>query len=145
MTSEYLKLNYAEAVYGKKNLLHSQLGLLTSVQNLEKYRKLREEELVLKIALRKKLEESKELLDAFERLLPKTKAEEELEAEERAMERSKELELRKVQLEAKKIMNQEEKEQVKQIQHKHKKHKHRQKSQLESEIDEIKKNLSTLR
>ena len=64
-TSEYIKLTYPEAVYGKKNLLHSQLGLLTSVKRVEEFKKLRSQELKLKIELKRKLEEAKESLNLF--------------------------------------------------------------------------------
>jgi len=129
MTSEYMQLNYNEAIFAKKNLLHSQLGLLTSIKRVEAYKKLRNEELKLKIELKKKLEEARVLLDMFEKLLPKTKTEHELEVEERM----KEKEIKEYEEAIKKM------EETKPIKRRHKKH---YKSELEKEIDEIKHKLS---
>jgi len=132
MTSEYIQLNYPEAIFAKKNLLHSQLGLLNSIKRVEAYKKLRNEELKLKIELKKKLEEAKILLDMFEKLLPKTKTEHELEIEERM----KEKETKEFEESLKKM------EETKPIKHRHKRHKI--KSEMETEIDEIKRKLSHL-
>ena len=72
-TSEYVQLQQPEIVYGQKNLLESQLGMLSVSKRFKEYQRLRREELVLRIALKNKIEETKRLLDELDKMLPKTK------------------------------------------------------------------------
>jgi hypothetical protein len=72
MGSEYVKISYPEKVYSQKNLLQSQLETLTNIKRLREYTKLRKEELVLQIALKKRIEDILELLKLLDKLLPQT-------------------------------------------------------------------------
>lgn len=71
MKPEHVRLTPAENIYGKKNLLHMRLGLITVLQRIEAYRKLRTEELMFKIALKNKVEETRGALFFLQRILPK--------------------------------------------------------------------------
>ncbi|HLC53164.1 MAG TPA: hypothetical protein VJK03_01350 [Candidatus Nanoarchaeia archaeon] len=71
MRPEYVRLQRAEKVYGEKNLLHAQLEIISISNKFEKYKGMRNSELALKVALKNKIGELKELLVLFERLLPK--------------------------------------------------------------------------
>ena len=72
-TSEYIQLRQPEMVYGQKNLLESQLGMLSVSKRFKEYQKLRRDDLVLRIALKNKIEETAKLLDELDKMLPKTK------------------------------------------------------------------------
>ena len=73
MSSEYVRFFGKEALYGEKYLLTAELGILGFVKRLRNYKKLRQEEMILKIALKKKIDEVGEQLDIFDKLLPHTK------------------------------------------------------------------------
>jgi len=73
MSIEYTRLSRPQAVYGQKNLLKSQIGLLKLAKSFNQYKKLRKEEFVLKIELKTRLDEAKESLKVLESLLPKPK------------------------------------------------------------------------
>ncbi len=83
MSVEYVKLVKPEVVYSKKNLLQSQVEILTVIKAYEEFKRLRKEEFMLKIALKSKLEAVKNQIAVFESLLPKAKikAEENVEQE----------------------------------------------------------------
>jgi predicted nuclease with TOPRIM domain len=68
--AEYVRVSPQEKYFGDKNLLQSQLELLHLIQSFQKYKSLRNEELVLKIALKNKVGEAINLVDKLERLLP---------------------------------------------------------------------------
>jgi len=68
---EYVRLLKPSALYAQKQLLQSQLESLTIVQRIKRYHELRKEELILKIALKKKLDEIKTDISIFEKMLPK--------------------------------------------------------------------------
>ena len=68
---EYVRLLKPSAVYAQKQLLQSQLESLTIIQRIKRYHELRKEELILKITLKKKLDEIKTDLSIFEKMLPK--------------------------------------------------------------------------
>ncbi|MBU0760622.1 MAG: hypothetical protein KJ600_03470 [Nanoarchaeota archaeon] len=72
MKSEFVKLSSSEKFYGAKHLLQSQLELLNLVQSFRDYKTLRNEELVLKVALKSKVEGTLELIAKLEKVLPKT-------------------------------------------------------------------------
>jgi len=72
---EYVKLEPAQKLYGKKNLLYSQMHLLANIKHYHKYRKLRREELALKRLLKKKILETQEEVDKIYNDFPKTKDE----------------------------------------------------------------------
>ena len=69
--SEYVRLASPEKVYGQRHLLQSQLELLDLIQRFRNYKKLRNEELVLKVTLKSKIGETLNLITKLERLLPK--------------------------------------------------------------------------
>jgi hypothetical protein len=71
MNSEYIKVVNEEMGYGEKNLLQSQLALINIIKRYKNYESLRKEELSLKIHLKQKIEELKNDLSFFERLMPK--------------------------------------------------------------------------
>ena len=73
MSSEYVRFFGREALYGEKHLLTVELGILGFIKRLRNYKKLRQEELILKIALKKKIDEVGEQLDVFDKLLPHSK------------------------------------------------------------------------
>lgn len=70
--SEYVKVSSAENYYGQNNLLNAQLELLRIISGFKNYKKLRTEELKLKVDLRAKIAEMLESLAKFDKLLPKT-------------------------------------------------------------------------
>lgn len=71
MSIQYVKVSSPEMAYGKKNLLTSQLEMLNILKRCKQYKKLREEEFVLKIALKNKVDEAKNNLIVLEKLLPR--------------------------------------------------------------------------
>ena len=77
---EYVRILRPSAIYAKKQFLQSQLESLTIVQRTKRYHELRKEELILKIALKKKLDDIKTEISLFEKMLPKSQkvAEEDL-------------------------------------------------------------------
>lgn len=72
MTSEYVKLSPAESFYAHKNLLQSQLEIIMAMKQFKEYKKLRNQELNLKIKLKSKILEMNNLLKELEKTLPKT-------------------------------------------------------------------------
>jgi hypothetical protein len=96
MASEYVRLSATEKVYSKKNLLQAQLDLISLIKRLENYKAIRSEELLLKISLKNKIEELKNLIALLEKLLPKTSFMEEkhfAETKEKKKERKRRLSL----------------------------------------------------
>jgi len=70
---EYMKLNHAEDVFGEKNLLQSELEILSILKRYQTYKKLRKEELKLKALLKKTINDTREEISKVDKLLPKTK------------------------------------------------------------------------
>jgi len=77
MNPEYVKIDTPEINYGEKNLLQSQLGIINITKKFKEYERLRKEELLLKIHLKSKIEELKNSLSFFDRLIPKLPKEKE--------------------------------------------------------------------
>ncbi|MDO8509032.1 MAG: hypothetical protein Q7S27_05095 [Nanoarchaeota archaeon] len=73
MSLEYVKFSASESLYGEKNLLISELGILQFVKRIKNYKKLRQEELNMKILLKKKMDELIEMLSILDKMLPHTK------------------------------------------------------------------------
>ncbi len=71
--TEYVRFTGRESLYGEKNLLNVELGMLGFVRKLRLYEKMRQEELLLKIVLKKKIDEVEEQLNIFDKLLPHSK------------------------------------------------------------------------
>lgn len=72
MKYEYVKFDVSEQISSQKNLLQTQLDVINALKSYRKYMKLRDEEFILKIALKAKVEQVISNLHALERLLPKT-------------------------------------------------------------------------
>jgi len=72
MKSEYVGLSAGEREFGGKNILHGQLDLIDLLKSFKIYKLLRQEELLLKVGLKSKIGEVLELIDKFEKKLPKT-------------------------------------------------------------------------
>ncbi len=70
---EYVKLDPSEQIYGKKQLLHSQMEILDIMKRYKEFTKLRKLELKLKTLLKKKVSEVKEETKLLETILPKVK------------------------------------------------------------------------
>lgn len=89
--TEYIKLEKTEKAYTKKHILQSEISLLNSVKRYQEYRKLRKQELLMKILFKEKLEDIKNSLVTFDRFLPRVKnhnfkEEEELDKEHHTLE-----------------------------------------------------------
>jgi len=72
---EYVGIDSSKQVYGKKNLLYCQMGMLTILKKLRAYKKLRKQEFALKKILKRKIKELQETLKHLETILPETKHE----------------------------------------------------------------------
>ena len=71
--TEYVKFSGLESKYGQKNLLYGELGLLSIVRRIKEFNKLRQEEIVFRLTLKKKIEEFLENLQLLDKLLPQDK------------------------------------------------------------------------
>lgn len=68
--SEYVGLSYGEKIFTQKNMLHSQLELLSGVKKLKNYKKLRLDEFKLKVELKNKIGLLLDDLRKLEKILP---------------------------------------------------------------------------
>jgi len=82
---EYVKINVSEQVYAKKELLYSQMEMLTIMKRYQKFKELRKQELALKSILKRKIMEMNEEIKIADRVLPKAKTERTDEEKERVM------------------------------------------------------------
>jgi hypothetical protein len=71
MNSEHIRLSAYETIYGEKLLLQSQLDILNIMKRSRAYKKMRDEELLLKIQLKTKIDECLNDLQVLEKALPK--------------------------------------------------------------------------
>ena len=69
--SEFVRLSVPEQKYGESHLLSAQLELLNLIKSFHKFKELRNEELVLKVTLKAKVEEMLEQITKLEKLIPK--------------------------------------------------------------------------
>ena len=76
---EYVGITPSEQLAGKKNLLRSQMEILSIVRRYQKYKQYRKEELALKSIFRKKILEVNEEFKIIERLMPRTHVEQRIE------------------------------------------------------------------
>lgn len=90
--SEYVLISPSKNFFGEKNLLQSQLGLLNAVESFQKYKELRNEELVLKVTLKNKIEETLNWIDKLEKSLPAAHYKEAATPKEKKQERKLSLE-----------------------------------------------------
>lgn len=72
MGAEYVRFAGEESVLHKRTLLEMQMHLLQTVKHMQSYRKIRSEEILLKIQLKQKSEALSEQLELMNRLLPAT-------------------------------------------------------------------------
>ena len=72
--SEYIRFLPPSVLYVRKQLLQSQLESLNVLQRLDSYKKMRSQELELKVALKKKLDETEAEILAYIKLMPKVPA-----------------------------------------------------------------------
>jgi len=72
---EYIGLSHEQKIYGKKNLLYSQMELLSALNHYQNYKKYRKYELSLKKSLKEKIYQTQEAISRLDSLLPKTKHE----------------------------------------------------------------------
>lgn len=68
--TEYVRFNPQENLYGQRNFLNSELDLLSIVKRIKNFKKLRADEQVLRLTLKKKMEEMIETLVVLDKLLP---------------------------------------------------------------------------
>ncbi len=73
--TEYVRFSDPERIYGEKYLLHGELGVLNILKRLKNYKKLRGEELILRLTLKKKMDDATENLKLLDKLLPHHKME----------------------------------------------------------------------
>ena len=71
--TEYVRFNGIESVYGQKNLLYGELDILNISKRIKDFTKLRQEELILRLTLKKKIEDFLENVELFDKLLPQDK------------------------------------------------------------------------
>ena len=71
--AEYVRFTSPESIYGQKHILHSEFCLITAAKKIQAYRKLRQEELTLRIALKKRINELLDDLKLLDKLLPQDK------------------------------------------------------------------------
>lgn len=77
MAIEYIRLSPQELWYGKKSFLEAQLSLLNATKHFYAYKKLRKEEFMLKLALKKSAEDALSSVNLLQSILPKTTMKEE--------------------------------------------------------------------
>jgi len=82
----HVKLEYAEALQSKKDILSSELGLLKVAKAIKRYQILRSDELKIKLRLHRKLAELKTNIGRLQQVLPKIKIPEILEGKRRSSE-----------------------------------------------------------
>ena len=109
---EYIRFSNEEVFYGKKNLLQSQLELLSTIKRQRNFHKLRKDELLLKIELKRKVEETKTALDILEKSLPKTQFKEQ-EQEEKQIAKSMVFPQEELQVKQKEFTLERELEEIK--------------------------------
>ena len=71
---EYIRIESSGKFFGERNLLEGQLGLVNSIKRYKEYHKLRRQEMLLKIGLKRNISEALEELSVLNKILPKAKA-----------------------------------------------------------------------
>lgn len=117
----HVKLDYDEALRGKSENLEVEMQLLQVVKVIERYKKLRSEELKIKTKVHRKLKELNTSINKIEKILP-------------------EIEIPELEEELEKINSESQTN----IEHKISKTKKEKNSNLESEIQEIQRRLREL-
>src|SRR3989344_2080633 len=70
---EYIRIEKAEQLRGQKELLKSQIEILTIMKRYQQFKKLRKQELMMKTAFKRALSEINEHMKIIERTLPHVK------------------------------------------------------------------------
>ena len=70
---EYIKFSNQDKNFGERDFLQSQLELLNIIKRLNKYKDLRKHELLLKVALKSKLDKIIHSLSVLDKILPRIK------------------------------------------------------------------------
>ena len=83
----HIKLNYMEALKAKRGILASELSFLNMAKKIERYRKMRLEELETKSKLHGKMKELKSNIKKLQGLLPNPKVPRIVKREEHAIEK----------------------------------------------------------
>lgn len=71
MNIQYVKITAPEKQYIQKNMLENELGLLSIMKIIRRYKELRKEELTLKVAVKTKLDEIMNMYKEIDQILPK--------------------------------------------------------------------------
>ncbi len=72
MGSEYVRISIPERLYSVKGLLKTQLAALNALQAFRNYKKLRNDEFLVRISIKNEVESCTSLLIQLEKLLPQT-------------------------------------------------------------------------
>ncbi len=72
MNSEYVRVSIPERLYSVKGLLRTQLATLNALQAFRNYKKLRNDEFLLRISIKNEVESCITLLMQLEKVLPQT-------------------------------------------------------------------------
>lgn len=113
MNNEYVKISHPELVFGKANLLQSEINILTIMKNYRTFQSIRKEELFLKIELKNKIEELKAFANNLDKMIPqvekdKREKEKKIQREiKQVIQKSQEAEEKKEQKEGKTSLEQE--------------------------------------
>ncbi|SRR3989344_2434495 len=70
---QFVGLDKAQIISGKKHLLYSEMELLTALQKYERYKKFRKEELAVKVLLKKTILEMHKEMDTIIQYMPQIK------------------------------------------------------------------------
>ena len=73
--TEYVRFSDPERIFGEKYILYGELGILNMLKRLKNYKKFRSEELILRLTLKKKIDDAQENLRVLDKLLPHHKME----------------------------------------------------------------------
>lgn len=71
MNSEYVKISKPEIIYSQKNLMRTQIDVLSVLKSYKIYQRLRKKEFILKIELKNKVDEVRNSIVLLEKILPK--------------------------------------------------------------------------
>ena len=74
--SEYVEVMAAEREYGSRNLLQSQINIISMMKREHVFKELRTKETHLKLELKRKIDEALNEIDILEKALPKAKEQE---------------------------------------------------------------------
>ncbi len=89
MKNLHVRLEYNEAVFGKKDILSSEINLLELLRRLRNYKVSRKRELILKARLKRELFELKSRVHAIEGFFPSEESEEAIKSKARGLREEK--------------------------------------------------------